>query len=452
VQGATSFGEISKIKPVNAVGRVRMKCSAFNHTGSLFAVSGTDGLVRIFSTIVLEDSKVTEDEEKGENDETVIEENGEKGKLEEEEEEIDILDVVMPRPFVSHEEKRKGKEEKDKESIPVRRISVCSEPPHNGGDSSLPNSSRYTEPSSNITVSTINIFEPPESSALPIRPNEVLPSSIRPSELPSSLRFNEPPSSSLVDTVDVDSPGSDDTDTYSVGSNFSFNSTSPPFTGQQSDVPSQNRSHVYSQHHQPIHARIQQVELEQSQTKSHPVSESREERSCSTNPVIPNPNVGSKDKKDNKKNDVSKLFGHIHIADLDGHVRTVNSLEFAHGDNRLLSGSDDGTARIWRYDYFKQQWISITLSVADDASDSDHRVTAMRWSVDDSLVILGDNKGKIRVYNSQNGELKIEIHAHSNDLYVLDIHPHDWRTIMSAGYDGKISMWDIQDGRNVKSQ
>lgn len=430
-----------------------MKCSAFNHTGSLFAVSGTDGLVRVFSTIVLEDSKVTEDEGKGESDETVMGENGEKGKLEEEEEEIDILDVVMPRPFVAHEEKRKGKEEKDKESIPVRRISVCSEPPHNGGDSSLPDSSRYIEPSSNIIVSPINIFGSPESSALPTRPSE-LPSSLILCEPPSTLRHNEPPSSLLVDTADVDSPGSDDTDTYSVGSNFSFNSTSPPFTGQQSNVPSsQNRSHVYYQHHQPINARIQQVEVEQSQVKSHPVSESREqERSSPTNPVIPNPNVGSKDKKDNKKNDVSKLFGHVHIADLDGHIRTVNSLEFAHGDSRLLSGSDDGTARIWRYDYFKQQWTSITLSVTDDAPDSDHRVTAMRWSVDDSLVILGDNKGKIRVYNSQNGELKIEIHAHSNDLYVLDIHPHDWRTIMSAGYDGKISMWDIQDGRNVKSQ
>ncbi|UZO10412.1 uncharacterized protein OCT59_001996 [Rhizophagus irregularis] len=452
VQGVTSFGEISKIKPVNAVGRVRMKCSAFNHTGSLFAVSGTDGLVRVFSTIVLEDSKVTEDEGKGESDETVMGENGEKGKLEEEEEEIDILDVVMPRPFVAHEEKRKGKEEKDKESIPVRRISVCSEPPHNGGDSSLPDSSRYIEPSSNIIVSPINIFGSPESSALPTRPSE-LPSSLILCEPPSTLRHNEPPSSLLVDTADVDSPGSDDTDTYSVGSNFSFNSTSPPFTGQQSNVPSsQNRSHVYYQHHQPINARIQQVEVEQSQVKSHPVSESREqERSSPTNPVIPNPNVGSKDKKDNKKNDVSKLFGHVHIADLDGHIRTVNSLEFAHGDSRLLSGSDDGTARIWRYDYFKQQWTSITLSVTDDAPDSDHRVTAMRWSVDDSLVILGDNKGKIRVYNSQNGELKIEIHAHSNDLYVLDIHPHDWRTIMSAGYDGKISMWDIQDGRNVKT-
>ncbi|GBB86900.1 hypothetical protein RclHR1_13350003 [Rhizophagus clarus] len=485
VQGATSFGEISKIKPVNAVGRVRMKCSAFNHTGSLFAVSGTDGLIRIFSTIVLEDSKVTEDEGKVECDEAIIEENGENGKLDEEEEEIDILDVVMPRPFVTHEEKRKGKEEKDKESIPVRRVSVCLEPPRNGAlpdpsryielssninvspyiepssninispyiepssninispyiePSSNINISPYIEPSSNIIVSPINIHGSPESSVLPIRP----------SDPPSSLKLSEPPSSLLIDTADVDSPGSDDTDTYSVGSNFSFNSTSPPYTGQIK-VSSQNRSPVYSQRHQPVHARIQQEVVEQSQTKSNPVSESMEERSCPANPVIPNPNVGSKDKKDNKKNDVSKLFGHVHIADLDGHIRTVNSLEFAHGDNRLLSGSDDGTARIWRYDYFKQQWISITLSVADDASDSDHRVTAMRWSVDDALVILGDNKGKIRVYNSQNGELKIEIHAHSNDLYVLDIHPHDWRTIMSAGYDGKISMWDIQDGRNVRT-
>ncbi|RIA88200.1 hypothetical protein C1645_252562 [Glomus cerebriforme] len=453
VQGITSFGEINKIKPVNAVGRVRMKCSAFNHTGSLFAVSGTDGLVRVFSTIALEDSKVTEEEGKEEGDITIIEENVEKGKLDEDEEEIDILDVIMPRPFVAHEKKRKEKEEKDKDSIPARRVSVCSEPSHN---LLLPDSPRYIELSP-----PINIIGSPKLSAFPIQSSEKISSHNDTTDVGSMQVDNTDIGSQLyVDTADVGSQSHVDTidadsedDTYSIGSNFSFNSSSPPFTGQ----PSQNRSPVHSQRRQPIHARVQQV-VEQSQMKSSSVSEEEKESSGPTNPVTPtpistpNPNVVvPKDKKDNKKNDVSKLFGYVHIADLDGHIRTVNSLEFAHGDNRLLSGSDDGTARIWRYDYFKQQWTSITLTVANDASDTDHRVTAMRWSVDDALVILGDNKGKIRVYNSQNGELKIEIHAHSNDLYVLDIHPHDWRTIMSAGYDGKISMWDIQDGRNVKT-
>jgi WD40 repeat protein len=417
-----------------------MKCSAFNHTGSLFAVSGTDGLVRVFSTIALEDSKITEEEgEKEKGDDATIEENIEKGKLDEDEEEIDILDVVMPRPFVASEKK----EEKGKDSIPVRRVSIYTEPPHNREELSIPGSPRYVGPSSNIITSPINIIESPKIST----------SLIQPCEQSSSLN---------VDTADVGSPGSEDTDTYSVGSNFSFNSMSPPFTGQQSKVLSQNvanspvRTPVGSPAHSPvrsqrsniIHSRTQQIEEQKNQMR---VSEEEKVEIVGPANPVPNPKVGQKDKKNNKKNDVSKLFGYIHIADLDGHTRTVNSLEFAHGDNRLLSGSDDGTARIWRYDYFKRQWTSVTLSIAVDASDSDQRVTAMRWSVDDALVILGDNKGKIRVFNSQNGELKIEIHAHSNDLYVLDIHPHDWRTIMSAGYDGKISMWDIQDGRNVKS-
>ncbi|CAG8790253.1 10403_t:CDS:2, partial [Racocetra persica] len=47
-----SFGPTSKIKPVNAVGsNNRMKCTSFNYTGSMFAISGTDGLVRVYSTI-----------------------------------------------------------------------------------------------------------------------------------------------------------------------------------------------------------------------------------------------------------------------------------------------------------------------------------------------------------------------------------------------------------------
>ncbi|CAI2192671.1 14425_t:CDS:2, partial [Funneliformis geosporum] len=425
IKSTTSFGELNKIKPTNAVGRVRMKCSAFNHTGSLFAVSGTDGLIRVFSTITLEDSKVIEEEKEGGSEANVLE-SGEKGKSDEDEEEIDILDVVMPRPFVSREEKGEEKQEnKRKNSISVRRISVCSE--HNQEKTLFPGSPRYTE--SNIIASPINVGYT-NISASPIT---TLGAS-------STLQNN---------TADTDS----DEDTYSVGSNFSFGPMSPPSNEQQSNVPSQNI--VISPAHSPI--RSQEV-LQPIQTKTHQVEEKRhsvnkteEDNKSSTNHEISNPNAGQKNKKDNKKNDVSKLFGPFHISDLDGHVRTVNSLEFAHGDNRLLSGSDDGTARIWRYNYLKQQWISITLVVSDKSPESDCRVTAMRWSADDALVVLGDNKGHIRVYDSQNGELKIEIHAHSNDLYVLDIHPHDWRTIMSAGYDGKISMWDIQDGRNVKT-
>ncbi|CAG8460827.1 9422_t:CDS:2 [Funneliformis caledonium] len=390
IQGTTSFGELNKIKPINAVGRVRMKCSAFNHTGSLFAVSGTDGLIRVFSTIALEDCKVTEEKKEGSGDTNVLE-SGEKGRSDEDEEEIDILDVEK---------------------------------------SLFTGSPRYTE--SNIIESPINVGST-KISASPIIPYG-----------PSSPLHNN--------TADIDS----DEDAYSVGSSFSFGPMSPPSNEQQNNIPSQNivisqahtpdRSQVRSQALQPIQTKTQQIE-----EKRRSVKKAEKDNKSSTNHEISNPNAGQTDKKDNKKNDVSKLFGPFHISDLDGHFRTVNSLEFAHGDNRLLSGSDDGTARIWRYNYLKQQWTSITLVVSDKTPESDCRVTAMRWSADDALVVLGDNKGNIRVYDSQNGELKIEIHAHSNDLYVLDIHPHDWRTIMSAGYDGKISMWDIQDGRNVKT-
>ena len=41
--------------------------------------------------------------------------------------------------------------------------------------------------------------------------------------------------------------------------------------------------------------------------------------------------------------------------------------------------------------------------------------------------------------------------GHDEKVYVLDVHPHHNRLAMSAGYEGKVILWDIWKGEAVRS-
>ncbi|KAK9727984.1 hypothetical protein K7432_001390, partial [Basidiobolus ranarum] len=56
-------------------------------------------------------------------------------------------------------------------------------------------------------------------------------------------------------------------------------------------------------------------------------------------------------------------------AQLDGHQGCVTTLIYSHSGKQLLSGSIDGTARIWTFDSIQNTWSSIILDVRDDLKD-----------------------------------------------------------------------------------
>jgi len=47
------------------------------------------------------------------------------------------------------------------------------------------------------------------------------------------------------------------------------------------------------------------------------------------------------------------------ICELEMHADRVDSIQYCHRDSRFVSGSKDGTARVWRYE--RQQWKAIVL-------------------------------------------------------------------------------------------
>ncbi|KAJ8027105.1 Bromodomain and WD repeat-containing protein 3 [Holothuria leucospilota] len=147
------------------------------------------------------------------------------------------------------------------------------------------------------------------------------------------------------------------------------------------------------------------------------------------------------------------------IAELEDHMDRVDSIDFCHSGDRFISGSKDGTARIWRYK--NQSWISTLLNMStrltgvhmQGAQDRNkvmkHRVTMVGWDLLDRHVVTAVNDQCLRVWNSFNGKLVHILQGHTDEIFVLQAHPWDTRVFLSAGHDGVIILWDLIAGRKI---
>ncbi|KAM6162069.1 bromodomain and WD repeat-containing protein 1 [Erethizon dorsatum] len=145
------------------------------------------------------------------------------------------------------------------------------------------------------------------------------------------------------------------------------------------------------------------------------------------------------------------------IAELESHTDKVDSIQFCNSGDRFLSGSRDGTARIWRFEQL--EWRSILLDMATrisgDLSSEEERfmkpkVTMIAWNQNDSIVVTAVNDHVLKVWNSYTGQLLHNLLGHADEVFVLETHPFDSRIMLSAGHDGSIFIWDITKGTKLK--
>uniref|UniRef100_A0A8C3E6Q0 Bromodomain and WD repeat-containing protein 1 n=1 Tax=Corvus moneduloides TaxID=1196302 RepID=A0A8C3E6Q0_CORMO len=145
------------------------------------------------------------------------------------------------------------------------------------------------------------------------------------------------------------------------------------------------------------------------------------------------------------------------IAELESHADKVDSIQFSNGGDRFISGSRDGTARIWRFE--QAEWRSILLDMSDrllgdTCAEEDKfmkpKVTMIAWNQNDNYVVTAVNNHLLKVWNSSTGQLLHDLLGHADEVFVLETHPFDSRIMLSAGHDGNIFIWDITKGTKTK--
>ncbi|KAM6946356.1 bromodomain and WD repeat-containing protein 3-like [Aplochiton taeniatus] len=147
------------------------------------------------------------------------------------------------------------------------------------------------------------------------------------------------------------------------------------------------------------------------------------------------------------------------ISELDAHTDKVDSIQFCHTGERFVSGSRDGTARIWKL-HQRQQWRSLLLNMAatlpgaqpmtDEESFVKPKVTMVGWDRHDNTVITAVNNHLLKVWNSYSGQLLHILKGHEAEVFVLEPHPFDPRIILSAGHDGNVFIWDLLRGTKTQ--
>uniref|UniRef100_A0A672I4F1 Bromodomain and WD repeat domain containing 1 n=1 Tax=Salarias fasciatus TaxID=181472 RepID=A0A672I4F1_SALFA len=142
------------------------------------------------------------------------------------------------------------------------------------------------------------------------------------------------------------------------------------------------------------------------------------------------------------------------ISELHEHTDKVDSIQFCHSGERFVSGSRDGTARIWKL-HQRQQWRCLLLNMSatlpgEEESYFKPKVTMVAWDRHDNTVITAVNNHLLKVWNSYTGQLLHILKGHEAEVFVLEPHPFDPRIILSAGHDGNVFIWDLQRGTNTQ--
>lgn len=169
------------------------------------------------------------------------------------------------------------------------------------------------------------------------------------------------------------------------------------------------------------------------------------------------------------------------VQEYDRHLGAVNTITFVDENRRFVSTSDDKSLRVWEWDIpVDMKYIAdptmhsmpaVTLSpngkwLACQSMDNKimvfsalnrfklnrkktftgHMVAGyacgLDFSPDMSYIVSGDADGKVYIWDWKTTKLFSKFKAHDNVCSSVIWHPHETSKVISAGWDGKMKLWD----------
>jgi WD40 repeat protein len=131
------------------------------------------------------------------------------------------------------------------------------------------------------------------------------------------------------------------------------------------------------------------------------------------------------------------------LATLEGHSDRVNSVAFSPDGAQLVSGSSDCSIRIW--DMRMNEEISLLRSHSPmaDVTSLSHAVTSVAFSPDGRQVVSGSRDGTVRIWDVESSKQITLLQGHHMWVFSVSFSP-DGAHVASGSTDGTIRVWDIQ--------
>jgi|CXWL01.1.fsa_nt_gi WD40 repeat protein len=126
------------------------------------------------------------------------------------------------------------------------------------------------------------------------------------------------------------------------------------------------------------------------------------------------------------------------LAEMRGHEKAI-SIAIESKDGRILTGSDDGTARLWSAD-----GAPIAVLQHDDGGE----ITFARF-FDDGRALSLDDRGVVRIWSVDGGEHEEIRHGEGSDSNVSVSLSNDQARILTRGGGASVRLWDARTGAAV---
>ncbi|KAI0044175.1 WD40 repeat-like protein [Auriscalpium vulgare] len=124
-----------------------------------------------------------------------------------------------------------------------------------------------------------------------------------------------------------------------------------------------------------------------------------------------------------------------------GHQDEVNSVCFSADGKRVVSGSDDGTIRVWD--------ARTGQMVGGPFIGHTRAVRSVAFSLDGALVVSGSLDGTIRIWNAQTGEMVAGPFTEHTESVLSVAFSFDGGRVVSGSSDETIRIWHARSGKMV---
>jgi class 3 adenylate cyclase/dipeptidyl aminopeptidase/acylaminoacyl peptidase/tRNA A-37 threonylcarbamoyl transferase component Bud32 len=128
---------------------------------------------------------------------------------------------------------------------------------------------------------------------------------------------------------------------------------------------------------------------------------------------------------------------HQGVKTLRGHLGAVTSVAFSPDGQRIITGSEDKTAKVW--DALNAREL-LTLKGHSD------RIRSVAFSPDGKRIVTGSDDKTAKVWDAANGRELLTLKGHTSWVMSVAVSP-DSQRIVTASKDGTAKVWDAARGR-----
>ncbi|THU80992.1 WD40 repeat-like protein [Dendrothele bispora CBS 962.96] len=118
--------------------------------------------------------------------------------------------------------------------------------------------------------------------------------------------------------------------------------------------------------------------------------------------------------------------------ELKGHTGSVNSVAFSQDGRRVVSGSNDETVRIWNVVKGEMEFVM---------QGHTRWVYSVAFSQNGRRVVSGSEDKTVRIWNAEKGEMEFELKGHTDSVFSVGLSQDESRIVSGSG-DNTVRIWN----------